>query len=141
MEKGSGRALNSALALAAAQVLIAENLYDAAYVAEQTDLPLLVRKDTERFLRGDATEATPPGALRRLQSFIRRRRALSARLFALLAFAAPRATIEVAFGADAYDPRTGALRFDAHVQRVVAAHAVVNRLWLAHATRAADSDG
>ena len=60
---------------------------------------------------------------------------------ALLALAAPRATIEVAFGADAYDPRTGALRFDAHVQRVVAAHAVVNRLWLAHATRAADSDG
>ena len=41
---------------------------------------------------------------------------------ALLALAAPRATIEVAFGADAYDPRTGALRFDAHVQLVVAAH-------------------
>lgn len=59
----------------------------------------------------------------------------------LLALAAPRATIDAAFGAGAYDPRTGALRVDAHVQRVVAAHAVVNRLWLAHATRAAVPDG
>jgi len=56
----------------------------------------------------------------------------------LLALAAPRKTIDAAFGAGAYDPRTGALRFDAHVQRVVAAHAVVNRLWLAHSVRALD---
>lgn len=42
---------DAALALAAAQVIIAEDLYDAAYVIEQTDLPLLVRTDTGRFLR------------------------------------------------------------------------------------------
>jgi DMSO reductase family type II enzyme molybdopterin subunit len=42
---------DAALALGAAQIIIAENLYNAAYVAEQTDLPLLVRTDTGRFLR------------------------------------------------------------------------------------------
>ncbi len=42
---------DAALALGAAQVIIEENLYNAAYVAEQTDLPLLVRYDTGRFLR------------------------------------------------------------------------------------------
>ena len=42
---------DAALALAAAQVIIEEKLYDAAYVAEQTDLPLLVRTDTHRFVR------------------------------------------------------------------------------------------
>ena len=42
---------DAALALGAAQVIIAEKLYDAAYVAEQTDLPLLVRTDTGRFVR------------------------------------------------------------------------------------------
>jgi len=42
---------DAALARAAAQVIIAEGLHDAAYGAEQTDLPLLVRTDTGRFLR------------------------------------------------------------------------------------------
>jgi steroid C-25 hydroxylase alpha subunit len=42
---------DAALALGAAQVIIAENLHNAAYVAEQTDLPLLVRTDTHRFVR------------------------------------------------------------------------------------------
>ncbi len=42
---------DAALALGAAQVIVAETLYDAAYVAEQTDLPLLVRTDTHRFVR------------------------------------------------------------------------------------------
>jgi DMSO reductase family type II enzyme molybdopterin subunit len=42
---------DAALALGAAQVLIAEKLYNAAYVAEQTDLPLLVRSDNGRFVR------------------------------------------------------------------------------------------
>ena len=42
---------DAALALGAAQVIVAEQLYNAAYVAEQTDLPLLVRTDTGRFLR------------------------------------------------------------------------------------------
>ena len=42
---------DAALALGAAQIIIAENLYNAAYMTEQTDLPLLVRADNGRFLR------------------------------------------------------------------------------------------
>jgi DMSO reductase family type II enzyme molybdopterin subunit len=42
---------DAALALGAAQIIIAENLHNPAYIAEQTDLPLLVRTDTRRFLR------------------------------------------------------------------------------------------
>ena len=40
-----------ALALAMAQVMIAEKLCKADYIKEQTDLPFLVRTDTRRFLR------------------------------------------------------------------------------------------
>jgi DMSO reductase family type II enzyme molybdopterin subunit len=42
---------DAALALAMAQVIISEELHDARFVREQTDLPLLVRLDTRRFLR------------------------------------------------------------------------------------------
>ncbi|HUI26085.1 MAG TPA: molybdopterin-dependent oxidoreductase, partial [Candidatus Kryptonia bacterium] len=42
---------DAALALGAAQVIVAENLYNPAYVAEQTDLPLLVHSETRRFVR------------------------------------------------------------------------------------------
>jgi DMSO reductase family type II enzyme molybdopterin subunit len=42
---------DAALGLAAAQVMISENLFKHDYVVEQTDLPFLVRKDTQRFLR------------------------------------------------------------------------------------------
>jgi DMSO reductase family type II enzyme molybdopterin subunit len=42
---------DAALGLSIAQVIVEEKLYDAAFLAEQTDLPLLVRKDTRRFLR------------------------------------------------------------------------------------------
>jgi DMSO reductase family type II enzyme molybdopterin subunit len=42
---------DAALALAACQVVLEENLYDAEYIREQTDLPFLVRTDTKRFLR------------------------------------------------------------------------------------------
>jgi DMSO reductase family type II enzyme molybdopterin subunit len=42
---------DAALALAMAQVVISEGLYDAPFVHEQTDLPFLVRRDTGRFLR------------------------------------------------------------------------------------------
>ncbi|MBI3784482.1 MAG: molybdopterin-dependent oxidoreductase [Deltaproteobacteria bacterium] len=42
---------DAALALGAAQVIVSENLYNTAYVAEQTDLPLLVRSDNNRFVR------------------------------------------------------------------------------------------
>ena len=42
---------DAALGLAAAQVMISENLYKKDYVLEQTDFPFLVRKDDHRFLR------------------------------------------------------------------------------------------
>ncbi len=42
---------DAALALAMAQVVMSEGLHDAGFVREQTDLPLLVRTDTRRFLR------------------------------------------------------------------------------------------
>ncbi len=42
---------DAALGLSVAQVLISEGTYDAKFVKEQTDLPLLVRSDTQKFLR------------------------------------------------------------------------------------------
>ncbi|MEJ2292801.1 MAG: molybdopterin-dependent oxidoreductase [Deinococcales bacterium] len=49
-----------AVALAMNQVILAEKLYDEAYIKEQTDLPLLVREDTGRFLReADLTGEAP----------------------------------------------------------------------------------
>jgi DMSO reductase family type II enzyme molybdopterin subunit len=48
---------DSALGLAAAQVIIEENLYDKNFVQEQTDLPLLVRTDTKKFLTQADMEA------------------------------------------------------------------------------------
>ena len=48
---------DAALGLAIAQVIIAENLLDAPYVREQTDLPFLVREDTGRYLRGSDIKA------------------------------------------------------------------------------------
>ncbi len=50
---------DAALGLAMAQVIIAEGLFDADYVREQTDLPLLVREDTGRYLR--AADLTADG--------------------------------------------------------------------------------
>lgn len=48
---------DAALALAMCQVIISEGSYAAGFVKDQTDLPLLVRMDTRRFLRGcDLTE-------------------------------------------------------------------------------------
>jgi len=43
---------DAALALAAVQVILAESLHDETYIRSQTDLPLLVRSDDGRFLRG-----------------------------------------------------------------------------------------
>ena len=51
---------DAALGLAMAQVIVAEDLFDAEYVREQTDLPLLVREDTGRYLR--ASDVTKDGA-------------------------------------------------------------------------------
>jgi DMSO reductase family type II enzyme molybdopterin subunit len=42
---------DAALALAMARLILEERLYDAELLREQTDLPLLVRVDTKRFLR------------------------------------------------------------------------------------------
>jgi len=42
---------DAALGLSMAQVIIEEGLYEAPFVKEQTDLPLLVRLDTRQFLR------------------------------------------------------------------------------------------
>jgi DMSO reductase family type II enzyme molybdopterin subunit len=42
---------DAALALAMCRVVIDEGLYDTRFVREQTDMPLLVRDDTGRFLR------------------------------------------------------------------------------------------
>jgi DMSO reductase family type II enzyme molybdopterin subunit len=42
---------DAAFGLALAHVIIEEGIYDTRFVKEQTDLPLLVRKDTARFLR------------------------------------------------------------------------------------------
>jgi DMSO reductase family type II enzyme molybdopterin subunit len=48
---------DAALALAMCKVIVDGELYQKHFVQEQTDLPLLVRKDTGRFLRGcDVTE-------------------------------------------------------------------------------------
>jgi len=42
---------DAALGLSISQVLIEEGLYEAPFVKEQTDLPILIRLDTRRFLR------------------------------------------------------------------------------------------
>jgi len=50
-------ASDAALGLSMAHVMVAEEIYDARFVAEQTDLPLLVRSDTRRFLRASDLES------------------------------------------------------------------------------------
>jgi DMSO reductase family type II enzyme molybdopterin subunit len=47
---------DAALALGIAHVLVEEDLVDREFVAEQTDLPLLVREDTRLFLRSSDLE-------------------------------------------------------------------------------------
>ncbi|MDS0282078.1 molybdopterin-dependent oxidoreductase [Haloarcula onubensis] len=52
---------DAALALGMARTIVSEGLYDEAHLKEQTDMPLLVREDTAKFLRasevGLATDA------------------------------------------------------------------------------------
>lgn len=50
---------DTALALAMAEVIVRENLIDADYIREQSDLPFLVRTDTGRFLRETDLSADP----------------------------------------------------------------------------------
>src|SRR3990170_6481099 len=53
-----GTGTDAAWALGMAKVIIDEKLYNATFIKEQTDLPLLVRRDNRRFLRGsDLKEA------------------------------------------------------------------------------------
>jgi len=52
-----------ALALGFAHVLLKEKLYDAEYVRQWTDLPLLVRTDTLKLLRAEEVFGTPPAPL------------------------------------------------------------------------------
>jgi DMSO reductase family type II enzyme molybdopterin subunit len=47
---------DAAWALAMSKVIIDEGIYDATFVREQTDLPLLVRMDNLRYLRADDLE-------------------------------------------------------------------------------------
>ncbi len=47
-----GIGTDAALALSLAQVIVEEKLYASGFMAEQTDMPLLVRTDDGRFLRG-----------------------------------------------------------------------------------------
>jgi len=42
---------DAALGLSMAQVMVEEQIYNAPFITEQTDMPLLVRLDTEEFLR------------------------------------------------------------------------------------------
>lgn len=49
---------DAALGLAMARVMIEEGLHDEAFLREQTDFPLLVRKDTDRFLRAEDRKAS-----------------------------------------------------------------------------------
>jgi len=58
---------DAALGLAVAQVLVAENLIDRDFIAEQTDLPLLVRDDTRMLLR--ASDLKAGGSDERLHCF------------------------------------------------------------------------
>ncbi|MCC6640548.1 MAG: molybdopterin-dependent oxidoreductase [Deltaproteobacteria bacterium] len=51
---------DAALALSMAHVIVSEKLYRPDFLAEQTDMPLLVRLDTGRFLRG--SDLDPTGA-------------------------------------------------------------------------------
>lgn len=48
---------DAALALSMCKVIIDEGLYQRRFIQEQTDLPLLVRTDTGRFLRGNEVNA------------------------------------------------------------------------------------
>ena len=48
---------DAALALAMCRVIVEEGLYNKRFIQEQTDLPLLVRKDNDRFLRGNEVNA------------------------------------------------------------------------------------
>jgi len=49
---------DAALALSMAHLIVKQKLYDEAHMKEQTDLPFLVRKDTQKFLRESDVETS-----------------------------------------------------------------------------------
>ena len=53
---------DAALAMAMVQVILEEDIADYGFIREQTDLPMLVRRDTGRFLRQTDLEGTAGGA-------------------------------------------------------------------------------
>jgi nitrate reductase alpha subunit len=56
-----------ALALGLSHVILRDKLYDAAYVKQWTDLPILVRMDTLKCLRAQEVFGDPPAALKSTQ--------------------------------------------------------------------------
>jgi DMSO reductase family type II enzyme molybdopterin subunit len=54
---------DAALGLAIAQVILSEGLHDEAQIREQTDLPILVREDTGRYLRASDVRPRESDAL------------------------------------------------------------------------------
>ncbi|WP_424018406.1 molybdopterin-dependent oxidoreductase [Halorientalis pallida] len=61
---------DTALALGMARVIVDEGLYDEAHLKEQTDMPLLVREDTGKFLRVDEVPGLTTDADRPDQMFV-----------------------------------------------------------------------
>ena len=51
---------DAAFALAMCQVMVEENLFDRDFVLSQTDLPLLVKSESRRFLRGNDIDDDSP---------------------------------------------------------------------------------
>jgi len=60
--------VTSALALGLANVILQEKLYDAAHVRQWTDLPLLVRMDTLKYLKAQDVFGGDPAPLRSLRT-------------------------------------------------------------------------
>ncbi|AQL43988.1 nitrate reductase [Halorientalis sp. IM1011] len=61
---------DTALALGMARVIVEEGLYDEAHLKEQTDMPLLVREDTGKFLRVSEVQGLSTNADRPDQMFV-----------------------------------------------------------------------
>ncbi|MBV0923800.1 molybdopterin-dependent oxidoreductase [Halomicroarcula limicola] len=63
---------DTALALGMARTIVDEGLYDEAHLKEQSDMPLLVREDTEKFLRASEVAGLRVDADRPDQVFVMR---------------------------------------------------------------------
>ena len=61
---------DTALALGMAQTIVDEELYDEAHLKEQTDMPLLVREDTGKFLRASEVPGLGEGVDRPEKAFV-----------------------------------------------------------------------